>query len=398
MLVNVYGCGFAGIVSALGLCEQGHQVTGIDIDPSKIQSLLKGKFPGASGEIDTLIEKHLDRNLTFRNFGNEKFDADVAFVVLPTPFDGKSLATDSLKACCNHILQNRSGKSNTAIFIRSTLPLGGLSQIERILESDNQLRSGEDFHLFYYPEFMREGTGLEDVIDPPFTVIGYGKNPPLEQHMEFFANPASVQKVPGGEAEALKLFSNAFHAAKVTFANEVMRVCESNDLNSRNVMDLFCQDTKLNISSKYLKPGFAWGGGCLGKDTKALTALESKTPLLDSLTDSNSEHIRYFSIKVLAKSPASIGFIGASFKENVSDIRDSAVTELIRLCDRAACVRQIFVLEPNKELPEQLVGCDKVVLSSDLKELSDAEVIVCRESRYKDLKDFLTEDQICVQL
>ncbi len=398
MLVNVYGCGFAGIVSALALCERGHHVTGIDIDPSKVQSLLKGRFSGSRSTIDDLIGKHLDKSLTFRNFGNESFDVDVAFVALPTPFDGKSLAINGIKACCNHILQNRASHKKTTLFIRSTLPIGGLIQIERVLESDNQLESGKDFQLFYYPEFMREGTGLQDVEYPPLSVLGLSKSLPEAPHLELIAAGGRLQQVPSKEAEALKLLSNAFHATKVTFANEAMRICDTNELSAINVMNLFCQDTKLNISTKYLRPGFAWGGGCLGKDTKALIATESNTPLLNSLIQSNSNHIQFFSEKILKKSPASIGFIGASFKENVNDVRDSPVTELIRICNKAPSVCQIFVLDSNKDLLEHLNNCKKVKFCSELPELSDAEVIVCRVSDYKNIKDFLTKDQVCIQL
>lgn len=397
MLVNVYGCGFAGIVSALGLCERGHHALGIDIDPNKVQSLLKGHFPGASDVIDALINKHLDRGLSFQNYGSESFDAEVFFVALPTPFDGKTLATEGLKSCCNHILQRAINKK-PVIFIRSTLPIGGLTQIERMLELENKLVSGKDFQIYYFPEFMREGTGLDDVENPPLSVVGLGKGQPEPHHLDLIALNGRIQQVPSKEAEALKLLSNAFHAAKVTFANEAMRICDAHDVSADNVMNLFCQDTKLNISPKYLRPGFAWGGGCLGKDTKALTALASTTPLLDSLLKSNSEHIKFFSEIILEKSPATIGFVGASFKENVNDVRDSPVSALIQLCNNSPSVRQILLLDSNKELPDQLNGCDKVSFCTNVDELADAELIVCRASKYKEIKDYLNEKQTCIQL
>jgi GDP-mannose 6-dehydrogenase len=374
----VYGCGFAGIISALGLCQNGVRVTGFDIDPDRIQDLSRGSDPQQEPLIRDLLRKHQGQGLHFCHTESltDKNLPDFHLLTLPTPLRDGTLDISIIEQSCRHILSVFGKRQKPQIVVRSTLPIGGLASLKNSLAEKLKFQAGVDYHIIYMPEFMREGTGLDDWNNPPLFIVGVD-----ESDTSFRFSSAFCKQVPismaSNEAEAVKLFSNAFHALKVTFANEVYRVCSAEGVSADSVMSTICKDTKLNISDKYLRPGFAWGGGCLGKDTRALNTLRADLPVLSQIVASNEKHVEFYKALILSRAKhASIGFLSLSFKDNVSDFRDSPILKLIGFLCKEKCVDEILIFDPigqNQALgiadikvkwvnrPEELNTCDLVL-------------------------------------
>jgi len=220
------------------------------------------------------------------------------------------------------------------VVFRSTLVPGTVEDVLRpIVEKHSGKKDGEDFYLCFQPEFLREGSSIRDYDKPPFTVVGANHDYPVERLKALFGHlPCKFLRTSVRAAEMMKYSCNDFHALKITFANEMARLCDALGVDAFEVMDLMCQDTHLNISRAYLKPGFAFGGSCLPKDLRATTYLAKKNdvevPMLAGIMASNRNHLDLAMQKVMATGKRKIGFIGLSFKTGTDDLRESPLVTL----------------------------------------------------------------------
>jgi GDP-mannose 6-dehydrogenase len=222
------------------------------------------------------------------------------------------------------------------IAIRSTLLPGTITQrVIPLLTKESGKQAGEDFGVASNPEFLREGSAINDFKTPPFTIIGEIDKRAGDMLEQLYQSiPAPIFRTDPDTACMVKYACNAFHALKVVFANEIGKLCKKAGVDGTQVMDIFCQDTSLNISSRYLKPGFAFGGSCLPKDLRALLYLARHTdiqlPMLESILTSNSLHVQSV-VDVILSDPkrTKVGIIGLTFKPGTDDLRESPIVQLV---------------------------------------------------------------------
>ncbi|MCP4962120.1 MAG: UDP-glucose/GDP-mannose dehydrogenase family protein [Actinomycetia bacterium] len=333
MRVGVYGLGYVGSVTASLLAEAGHAVWGIDIDPGKVAKVGAGQAPVVEPGLDDILTKVVgEGRLQAVVAGRDEIpDLEVHVVCVGTPsLTNGSLDTGHVVAVAGDIgVRLAHGPRRQVIVFRSTMLPGTADvQLVGLLETSSGLVAGQDFGVAVCPEFMRETTAVADFNDPPFTVIGADDDWVSDVVAELFAFlHAPIRRVDLATAETIKYACNAFHAVKVAFANEIGRFARSTGADSRRVMEVFCSDDQLNISSAYLRPGFAFGGSCLPKDLRAVVhrarSLDLDLPLLSSVLPSNEQHLRHAIGLVLEHAPRSVGLLGLSFKTGTDDLRES---------------------------------------------------------------------------
>jgi len=331
--ISIFGLGYVGTVSLGCLALEGHRVIGVDIDPNKLDFIRKGISPIIEEGVSELIAGAVSSGRV--ELTEDVLDAirrtEVSFVCVGTPANSNgSQDLGAIKRVATQIGGALRGKSDYhVIVIRSTVPPGTTEDVIKvILEEESKKKVGEHFGLCFQPEFLREGSSIKDYNNPPFTVVGGDSERSIEPIRQIFGHLTSdfVSTSIRG-AEMLKYCSNVFHALKITFANEIGRLCQALDVNPYEVMNLFCRDTHLNISAAYLKPGFAFGGSCLPKDLQALLYLaktrDVDVPMLSHVLPSNSIHVDRAINMVLDLGKRSVGMLGLSFKSGTDDLRNS---------------------------------------------------------------------------
>jgi GDP-mannose 6-dehydrogenase len=372
MKIAIIGLGYVGAVSAVCLASRGHQVWGVDISSAKVESLKNGLSP--------IVEPGLQEKLAAGlALGNLRVTCDIAealcqtdlcFVAVATP-SRKNGQIDSdllLRACqqISAVLRNQQRKQ--IVLIRSSVLPNVFDEVDALFAREARGM----VTLCANPEFLREGTAITDFEDPPFTIIGT-TNPQAESVLrELYSDlTAPIYVLPAKEATMVKYASNAYHALKVAFANEVSTVCSEAGLDGTAVMQIFCQDTKLNISAHYLRPGFAFGGSCLPKDVRALLyagkLFDVDLPLMRGILDSNAGVVDRAVQFVLDAQVRRIGLIGLSFKKDTDDLRESPFVELSeRLIGKGLELR---IYDPNVSLA-RLVGANKDYIERTIPHLS----------------------------
>jgi GDP-mannose 6-dehydrogenase len=339
MRISVFGLGYVGAVTAACLAKIGHQVIGIDIDPVKVERINKGLSPIHEPGLDELIAEMV-------SVGSLKASPDAWDAVLRSEISMICVGTPSrpnggvdlryVRRVVREIGQVLNGThKGHCVVLRSTVPPGTTAACFRELCDNAGRNSG--ITMVYYPEFLREGSALQDFFDPPYIVIGINGDYAVNPIADLYDSISGEVIVTSWEtAELLKYANNAFHTLKIVFANEIGRIAKAMGVDPFEVMELVCRDTKLNISSAYLRPGFAYGGPCLPKDLRALIEearfLGVELPLLESLPRSNSVHLASAMdlIRKVAQEANSkdIGLIGLAFKEGTDDLRESPSVEL----------------------------------------------------------------------
>jgi GDP-mannose 6-dehydrogenase len=343
MRISIFGLGYVGSVSAACFAREGHEVVGVDVNPDKVAAINAGTSPVIEAELPDLIRRGVaeGRLRATADAREAVLATDLSFVCVGTPsLPNGSLDLTAVTRTCESIgaaLRAKSGPHTVAV--RSTmLPGSARGVVIPALSAASGRGLGPELHVCVNPEFLREGTSVADFYDPPFVLIGDAdaERTGAAQVAAVCASiPAPVFVETLETAEMVKYACNAFHALKVAFANEMGGIAAALGCDSQRVMHLLCQDTKLNISAKYLRPGFAFGGSCLPKDVRALVhrahAGDLQAPLLSALLPSNRDQIdrAVALIMRLAAESRRVGFLGFSFKAGTDDLRESPLVTLI---------------------------------------------------------------------
>jgi GDP-mannose 6-dehydrogenase len=418
--IAVFGLGYVGCVSAACLAELGHDVIGVDVNQAKVSMITRGQSPVVETGLPELIAK-VTRSGQFTATASPEdavLRTEVALICVGTPSrPNQSIALDSVRRVCEQIGGALRNKANYyVVCVRSTVLPGTVTDgLIPILERASGKRAGADFGVCMVPEFLREGTSVSDFFGPPTTVIGELDTRSGDIVAELFESlPAPLMRTRIHVAEMLKYANNAFHALKVTFANEIGNICKALNCDSHAVMEIFCQDRKLNLSPYYLKPGFAFGGSCLPKDLRALTyharTLDVDTPLLTAILESNRRHVANVVAHLLSYKGRSLGFLGLSFKHGTDDMRESPIVEVIetmigkgfdvRIYDEYVSMARL--LGTNKEYIEREIPHISSLLCSSMEEIlekSDVIVISSRAEQFLNaLRKGLRTDQTVVDL
>jgi GDP-mannose 6-dehydrogenase len=338
MHIAVLGLGYVGCVSMACLVRDGHHVIGVDIQPEKIESIRQGKSPVIEPGLQSLIQSGVAAG---RIEATDKVayaidHSEIVMVCVGTPSrDNGGLEFKYVERVCRDIGRALASKTAyTTIVVRSTvLPGSSEERLIPLLESESGKEAGVDFGFCMNPEFLREGSAIADFDQPPFTLIGQLDEQSGEQVSQLHIHiDAPLHRVPLRVAEMTKYASNAFHALKVVFANEIGNLCQALGTDGYEVMEILVQDTKLNLSPSYLKPGFAFGGSCLSKDLRALLyaarQCDACLPVLESILPSNRLQVQKAIDMLLCEGRHKIGIIGLSFKQDTDDLRESPAIEL----------------------------------------------------------------------
>ena len=419
MRLSVFGLGYVGCVSSACFSDSGHDVIGVDTNALKVQIINDGRSPVVEPGVEDLIGRAVkDKRLRATTDATEAVhNTDVSLVCVGTPGQANgSLNLSHVKGACKQIGTALESKRRFhVIAIRSTMLPGTIEEtVVPTLEVYSGKKNGRDFGVAINPEFLREGTAIADFHHPPFTLIGSDEEESSGMLQRLYAHlDAPVFTVGVKEAEMVKYVCNCFHALKVSFANEVGVLCKAFGIDSHRVMEVFCQDTKLNLSPYYLKPGFAFGGSCLPKDVRALT-YKAKTAdvdvaVLDAILSSNRRHIERAVDMVLRTGKKRIGVLGLSFKTGTDDLRESPMVTLIEaligkgihvtIFDREVEVARLF--GANKEYIEQEIPHISSLMRRRLEEVLDhAEVVVLtkRSDEYRAALEERTQAPLIIDL
>lgn len=380
MRVAIFGLGYVGTVTAAGLASQGHDVVGVDVERSKVDAINQGVSPVVEPGVDRLVAQSVaaGRLRATTDVREAMDEAEVSLICVGTPSlprgdTNLSYIARALRDLREAMAEARPPASGFhSVVIRSTVPPGTGYSVVAPAFTPELLPDGWTVGTAMCPEFLREGSGVDDFFEPPFVVLG-AEDPRTRASCEalFDFLDHEVRHVDVASAEALKYACNAFHAVKVTFANEMGRVFSQYGVDSRGVMELFCEDRKLNISSSYLRPGFAFGGSCLPKDLRALQSMARTSgvdvPLLSSTLISNEILVRALVDRVLETGYRHVALLGLSFKMNTDDLRESPNLELAeRFVGKGLEVR---IYDPIVN-PAKLVGANLEHLQSKLSHVS----------------------------
>jgi GDP-mannose 6-dehydrogenase len=374
MKVAVLGMGYVGTVTAAGLAASGHDVVGVDVDPFKLGCIAAGRSPVVEPGIDELVQQAVSagRLCATDRLSEALSGADVSLVCVGTPSSTNG-GTDlhfiervvaDLRLAMEDVAAPASG--HHSVVVRSTVPPGTVEHLAATYFAE--VPDGWAVGTAMCPEFLREGCSVTDFFDPPMVVIGTEEEDTFAQVSELFSFlDLPAHQVAVGTAEALKYACNAFHATKISFANEIARVFRNFGVDSREVMSTFLMDEKLNLSSAYLRPGFAFGGSCLPKDLRALHHLaranDLDVPLLLGTTLTNEMVLRDAVDRVLAAEGRSVCLFGLSFKMDTDDLRESPNVELAeRLLGKGY---DVMIYDPIIR-PERLVGANRQAIMSRL--------------------------------
>ena len=414
MKISIMGLGYVGTVSAACLAKEGHTVIGVDPERTKVDLINAGQTPIVEKDIGKIISEQVaaGRLRATTAVADAVRDSDLLFVCVGTPSQPNGgIDLKYVRRVCEQIgtaLRDHHGAPVVAI--RSTMLPGTMREVViPALESFSGRHAGAEFGVCVNPEFLREGTAVYDYYNPPKTVIGELGRASGDVLASLYAQtPGPLIRTDIETAEMVKYADNAWHALKVGFANEIGNICKGLDVDGHVVRDIFCQDTKLNLSRYYLKPGFAFGGSCLPKDLRALLykakTLDLAVPILDAILPSNQQQIERGIQAVIEKGHRQVGILGFSFKEGTDDLRESPMVELterligkgydLRIYDRNVSLASLRGANRDYIL-NQIPHISRLMVSSVSKVLDHARTIVIGNAspEFQDIPKLLRDQQ-----
>jgi GDP-mannose 6-dehydrogenase len=395
MKISIFGMGYVGATSAACLLKHGHEIIGVDVDERKVANLSIGKTPMIyeKGVEELLYKGYKEGRLISTN---KSFmgvvDCDMIWVCVGTPskFNG-DINFEYLDKVINDIAEIlRDIENRPLIVIRSTCLPGTISKrLKPLLEKKSNLVVGKDINLVFHPEFLREGSAIEDFINPSKIVIGEFCEGSSDILLDIYKDyEALIFKLNIEEAEMVKYCDNLFHILKITFANEVASLSHSIGVDSRKIADVYCSDKKLNISEAYLRPGNPYGGSCLPKDLRAILRFASlnyiRVPMLQGIIESNKIQIENLVSRILRYRPKSVGIVGISFKLGTDDIRESPYVKIAKaligegvelfIYDKMININDL-IGDNKKQINKDFRNIDKLLVSS-LDDFSSVDLIL----------------------
>jgi GDP-mannose 6-dehydrogenase len=417
--ISVFGLGYVGSVSVACFAGSAHEVIGVDVNPTKVDMINRGQSPIIEAGLTDLLRQGVEAGRIRATTAPESavLSSSMTLVCVGTPsLNNGGLNLTYVRKVCEEIGAALAQKQDYhVVVVRSTMLPGSTETVViPALEAASGRQAGKDFGVCFNPEFLREGSSIKDFYDPPFTVIGSSDDRASARVAELYAMlEAPVMHVPIKVAEMVKYASNAFHALKVSFANEIGNICKQQGIDSHQVMDIFCQDTKLNLSCSYLKPGFAFGGSCLPKDLRALLYLcrhlDVQAPVLEAILPSNALQIDVAHQMVQQTRQKQIGVMGFSFKAGTDDLRESPMVELIermigkgyrvRVYDRNVSLANLH--GANRAYIEQEIPHIATLMCETMDELLDeSEVVVLGNNapEFHEVFEKARDDQVIIDL
>ncbi len=419
MKLSVFGLGYVGCVSAACFADDGNEVIGVDVNPTKVEFINSGKSPIVEEGINDLIAKVVKSGRLVATTDSERAirESDLSLVCVGTPSNQNgSLHLRHVEQVCREIGAVLKTKDKRHIVvIRSTMLPGTVENtVVPALEESSGKKAVQDFGICINPEFLREGSSLKDFHAPPFTLVGADDEETVAAVRSLYARiNAPVFTTSLKTAEMVKYVCNCFHALKVSFANEIGNICKALQIDSHEVMDVFCQDTKLNLSPYYLKPGFAFGGSCLPKDLRAINykakELDVEVPVLSSILPSNRLQIERAVEMVVRSGKKRVGVLGFSFKAGTDDLRESPMVTLIETLIGKGF--ELAIYDRDVSLA-RLVGANKEYIEREIPHisrlmrdtidgvLSDSEIIIIgnQAAEFRDVAGRLRKDQQLIDL
>jgi GDP-mannose 6-dehydrogenase len=419
MRVSVFGLGYVGCVSAASFASDGHDVTGVDVHRVKVDAINEGRSPIVEKGLEDLIADAVRRGaLRATSSAAEAVAAsDVSLLCVGTPSRRNgSLDLTYLQRVCEEIGAALKGKDEYhVIVVRSTvLPGTAYNLVIPTLETHSGKKHGEGFGVAVNPEFLREGTALDDFRRPPMTLVGVDHAADAALTVGLYDKvDAPLVNTSIRTAEMIKYASNTWHALKVCFANEIGNLCKRLDIDSHEVMEIFCQDTKLNLGSYYMKPGFAFGGSCLPKDVRALQyrakEVDLELPVIQSILGSNQMQIQHALDLIVQAGRKRVGLLGFSFKAGTDDLRESPLVILAEhllgkgysLCIYDRNVSLARLVGANKEYIERQIPHLSSLLCDTVDEVianSDVLVVGNRAPEFGEALTRTRPDQLVIDL
>lgn len=418
MNVSIFGLGYVGTVCAACFAELGHRVVGVDKSDVKVELIRNGKSPVIEPGIAEKVARAVaSGRLTAMSDATEAIrQTDMSIICVGTPSAGNgNLDLTAIRQVATEIGRGLRAKDKPHIVtIRSTVLPGTTRQtIVPLIEEASGKKAGKDFDVAFNPEFLREGSAIADFNSPSKTVVGAFNSATAERVLALYKDLPGAKIAPPIEtAELVKYIDNSWHALKVAFANEIGTIAKTLDIDSREVVDIFLQDTRLNISAAYLRPGFAFGGSCLPKDVKALTHLAHSrglsTPVIESILSSNAMIMSRGVNWILSHGGKRVAFLGISFKAGTDDVRESPYVALVKRLIEAQ--RDIRIYDPNVQL-SQLIGANKEFLmrnphlvdllhddATAMIEWADIIVLTTADPRYVDALKATRPEQVVLEL
>lgn len=339
MKISIFGLGYVGAVSAGCLASDGHEVIGVDPNQTKVDLINQGMTPIIEKDIGEMVATTVadGRLRATRDVREAVMASEISLICVGTPSQlNGNLDLSYVRRVCEEIGAALRDKDTFHVVVaRSTMLPGSMRNVViPTLEESSGKRAGVDFGVCNNPEFLREGTAVYDYYHPPKTVIGESDTKAGDVLVQLYEKmDAPLIRTDIETAEMVKYTDNNWHALKVAFANEIGNICKALGIDGHKVMEIFCQDTKLNLSPYYMKPGFAFGGSCLPKDVRALTykgrSLDLDLPVLNAIMPSNQRQVEKGIDMIMSYGKRKVGFLGFAFKAGTDDLRESPLVDVI---------------------------------------------------------------------
>jgi GDP-mannose 6-dehydrogenase len=419
MQISIFGMGYVGAVCAACMAESGHDVIGIDVSDLKVDLINRGKSPVVEPDLEPLLRRQVaaGRVRATSDVNGSVSASDISMICVGTPsHKNGGLDLSFVEEVARQIGEalRHSDKHHTVVVRSTVLPGTTRNLVIPILEQASGKKAGVDFGVAVNPEFLRESTAIKDYYDPPMTVIGEldtASGDTLASLYQGLAAP--LTRAPLETAEMVKYACNAWHATKITFANEVGTFAKAYGVDGRDVMQIVCLDRKLNLSGYYMRPGFAFGGSCLPKDLRALiygaTQKDVDVPMLRSIMASNKAQVEKAMDIVNSLGKRKIAMLGLSFKADTDDLRESPLVDLAELLIGKGYELSIYdknvdyarVHGANRDYINSRIPHVSSLLKSDLQDVVDgAEVMIVgnKDRQFEQVLQNLPENKIAVDL